>query len=142
MGAVNERAERLVAALENLDVKQGILHQMAERGQLLELVCEMPTCLCPNGRSFFDKKAQPMPTWAPNADHYPVLRSKDGQLKADNVRLSHVWCNNLDYGLRTKISEMIERGLPLEAIAGDLNGSDAQTSFGVRSGPRPAFGVP
>jgi hypothetical protein len=130
MGAVNARAERLVAALENLAVTKGMLHQMAERGQLLELACEMPTCLCPSGRTFFEERVQPMPKWAPNADHYPVLRSRDGMIKADNVRLSHVWCNNLDFGLRTKISAMIEGELSLEEIADDLNGSGQQTSFG------------
>ena len=27
----------------------GMLVKMAERGQLLELECEMPTCYCPKG---------------------------------------------------------------------------------------------
>jgi hypothetical protein len=107
------RRERLVSALEELGLTRGILHQMAERGQLLELACEMPTCMCPNGRTYFAEKGQPMPNWAPNADHYPVLRSRKGILTADNVRLAHVWCNNLDVGLRRKISTMIKRAMSL-----------------------------
>jgi hypothetical protein len=126
----DEASEGLVAALENLGLKKGTLHQMARRGQLLELICEMPNCLCPSGRTFFQEKAQPMPKWAPNTDHHPVLKSQKGEFSADNVRLSHVWCNNLDYGLRTKISAMIKKGLSLEAIAGKLNGAGEPTSFG------------
>lgn len=35
----------------------GVLWLMAERAQILELACEMPTCYCPKGRSWFEKRA-------------------------------------------------------------------------------------
>ena len=69
----DEMSARVVAGLEALGLTSGTLHQMAKKGQLLELACEMPTCLCPLGRTFFAKKANPMPDWAPNTDHYPGI---------------------------------------------------------------------
>ena len=69
----DEMSARVVAGLEALGLTSGTLHQMAKKGQLLELACEMPTCLCPHGRTFFAKKANPMPDWAPNTDHYPGI---------------------------------------------------------------------
>jgi hypothetical protein len=100
---------------------RGVLFQMAEAGQLLELRCEMPSCYCPKGRGYFQHKAGPMPDWAPNPDHYPILKSAGGQLRSDNVRLAHVLCNRRDYGWRTKIKPLLAKGMSLEDIADALN---------------------
>jgi hypothetical protein len=112
--------------LRRLGVR-GVLVQMAERGQLLELKCEMPTCYCPKGPKHFDPWPEPRYSperkWAPNADHYPTLKRDGGQLRPWNVRLAHVHCNNMDYGWRTRIRRMLEKdpALSFEAIADTLN---------------------
>jgi hypothetical protein len=94
---------------------------MAERGQLLELRCEMPMCYCDKGRSYFEPMASPVPLWAPTADHYPRLKADGGHLVSWNVRLSHSRCNKMDAGWRSRIRRMLEKGLSLEQIAADLN---------------------
>ena len=68
---------------------------------------------------------------APSADHYPILKSAGGQLRPENVRLSHVWCNNLDYGRRTQIRTLLAKGKSLAEIAEALN----------RKGVPPAHGT-
>jgi hypothetical protein len=88
-GADSSVADQLRA----LGVK-GVLVQMAERGQLLALKCEMPQCYHHKGRGAFDPVTTPRTKWAPSPDHYPILKSAGGQLVPENVRLSHVWCNN------------------------------------------------
>ena len=113
-------SESLAARLRALGMK-GILVQMAERGQLVELRCEMPKCYCPKGRGHFDQKSAPMTAWAPSADHYPQLKADGGLLDAWNVRLSHVLCNREDYGWRLRIRRMLEKGMPLDEIAESLN---------------------
>ena len=124
-------AAQVVAGLEALGLKSGTLHQMAKKGQLLELACEMPTCLCPHGRTFFAMKEHPMPDWAPNTDHYPALKNQKGELKADNVRLAHTRCNNSDFGTRSKISAMLlKEHMSLEAIAAKLNGAGGPAPYG------------
>jgi hypothetical protein len=106
--------------LRGLGVR-GVLVQMAECGQIIELRCEMPTCYCDKGRSQFDPRSTPLPNWAPSPDHYPRLKSDGGHLDAWNVRLSHVLCNREDYGWRMRIRGMLEKGMSLEAIAARLN---------------------
>src|SRR5215208_159912 len=88
--------------LRALGVK-GVLVQMAERGQLLALKCEMPQCYHHKGRAAFDPVTTPRSKWAPSPDHYPILESAGGRLVPENVRLSHIWCNNRDYGWRMQI---------------------------------------
>lgn len=112
--------QKVALALRALGVK-GVLVQMAERGQLLELRCEMPQCYCEKGRRHFDPKSVPMTKWAPNADHYPILKMAGGKLQPDNVRLAHVLCNNIDYGWRTMIKRMLANGKSLQDIANSLN---------------------
>jgi hypothetical protein len=57
---------------------QGVLVQMVERGQILALTCEMPTCYSPNGReSFVPLRLDPR-CWVPTQDHHPTLRSTGG----------------------------------------------------------------
>ncbi len=43
-----------------------------------------------------------------------------GHLSADNVRLAHRLCNNVDYGWRTRIGSMLADGMSLAAIADRL----------------------
>lgn len=126
----DEMSAKVVTGLEDLGLTRGVLHQMAKRGQLLDLSCEMPDCLCPHGRTFFEKKENPMPRWAPNIDHYPVLKSQKGELKADNVRLAHVHCNNSDFAIRSKISAMLKKHMSLEEIAAKLNGAGGPAPYG------------
>jgi len=99
---------------------RGVLWQMAERGQIIELRCEMPQCYCPKGRSWFETAATSK-KWAPNTDHYPILKSKRGYRAASNVRLSHVLCNQEDWSIRDRISTMLNNGMSLQQIAAALN---------------------
>ena len=105
--------------LRRLGVK-GVLVQMAERGQLLDLKCEMPQCYHHKGRAAFDPVAKTRTKWAPSPDHYPTLKSAGGHLVPENVRLSHVWCNNLDYGWRTRIRTLLAKGKSLDEIKKEL----------------------
>src|SRR2546423_596452 len=100
---------------------RGVLVQMAQRGQIVKLQCEMPNCYCHKGRRHFDPKSTPMSDWAPSADHYPRLKADGGHLVPWNVRLAHVRCNQQDYGWRTRIRRMLEKGMSLEEIAEALN---------------------
>lgn len=111
----------LAEQLRALNVK-GVLVRMAERGQLLELRCEMPNCYYYKGRGSFEPRATPpLSAWAPNTDHYPILKSAGGKLVPENVRLAHVRCNNHDYGWRTRIRTLVAKGKSLEEIADELN---------------------
>jgi hypothetical protein len=100
---------------------RGVLVQMAQRGQIIELRCEMPKCYCHKGRGYFEARSTPLTAWAPSPDHYPRLKADGGHLVAWNVRLSHVLCNREDYGWRMRIRRMLEKGMSLEQIADDLN---------------------
>jgi hypothetical protein len=113
--------QNLVDRLRELNILRGEIVSMAKRGQLYDLRCEMPTCYCPHGRSHFVPRTAPMHKWALNADHYPKLKTDGGTLTAGNIRLAHVWCNNLDYGWRLRIRKMLDEGLSLEEIAENLN---------------------
>ncbi len=112
--------------LRSLGVK-GVLVQMARNGQIFELKCEMPTCYCPKGRKYFDAWPDPPHAdghdWSPNADHYPTLKKDKGKLQASNVRLAHVFCNNTDFGWRSRIRRMLEKDptVSFDEIAEVLN---------------------
>jgi hypothetical protein len=112
--------DTLVGQLRKLRTR-GVLVQMAQRGQIIELRCEMPMCYCPKGRGHFEEKSNPPPYWAPSPDHYPRLKKDGGHLDPWNVRLSHVHCNKMDYGWRVRIRTMLEKGMSLEEIAEKLN---------------------
>ena len=60
---------------------KGVLVQMAERGQLLALKCEMPQCYHRKGRAAFDPVPPTRTKWAPSPDHYPTLKSAGGHLR-------------------------------------------------------------
>ena len=100
---------------------RGVLVQMAQRGQIIELRCEMPKCYCHKGRGHFEPISTPLPAWAPSADHYPRLKADGGHLVPWNVRLAHVLCNREDYGWRMRIRRMLEKGMSLDEIAENLN---------------------
>jgi hypothetical protein len=109
---------------------RGVLLQMAQRGQLVELRCEMPTCYCHKGRAHFDRKSHPPGPWDPSADHYPRLKSDGGHLVPWNVRLAHVLCNREDYAWRMRIRRMLEKGMSLEEAAMNLNEKGVRTPHG------------
>src|SRR4051794_23944633 len=111
--------------LRALGVK-GVLVQMAERGQLLALKCERPQCYH-QGRGASDRVTTPRTKWAPSPDHYPILKSAGGQLRPENVRLSHIWCNNRDYGWRT----LLAKGNSLAEIAEALNSKGVPPAHGT-----------
>jgi hypothetical protein len=92
----------LAGQLRRLGVR-GVLVRMAERGQIIELRCEMLKCYCHKGRAHFDQKSHPPGPWAASADHYPRLKSDGGHLDPWNIRLAHVLCNREDYGWRLRI---------------------------------------
>lgn len=65
-------ADRSVAdELRRLGVK-GVLVQMAERGQLLAVKCEMPQCYHHKGRGEFDQVTTPLTKWAPSPGVLPA----------------------------------------------------------------------
>ena len=116
--------------LRRLGVK-GVLVQMAERGQLLALKCEMPQCYHHKGRGEFDPVTTRRTKWAPSRDHYPVLKSAGGKLVPENVRLSHTECNQRDYSRRKQIRTLLAKRKSLAEIAEVLN----------RKGVPPAHGT-
>jgi hypothetical protein len=119
-GGGASRNESVADQLRGLGMR-GVLVQMAERGQLLELRCEMPQCYHHKGRAVVDPVTTPRTKWAPSPDHYPTLKSAGGHLVPENVRLAHVWCNNRDSGWRTQVRTMLAKGKSLAEIAERLN---------------------
>jgi len=118
--------------LRNLGVKDAdVLVQMAERGQLLALRCEMPQCYHHKGRGAFDPVTTARTKWAPSRDHYPILKSAGGKLVPENVRLSHTECNQRDYNRRKQIGTLLENGKSLEDIADTLNRKGAPPAHGT-----------
>ena len=116
--------------LRELGVR-GVLVQMAERGQLLALKCEMPRCYHHKGRGVFDPVKKPRSKWAPSRDHYPILKSAGGTLDAENVRLSHTECNQRDYVSRRQIRPLLAKGKSLAEIAETLNSKDVPPAHGT-----------
>ena len=110
---------------------KGVLVQMAERGQILALRCEMPQCYHHKGRGAFDPVTTPSTKWAPSPDHYPILRSVGGHLVPENVRLAHIRCNKLDYGRRTQIRTLLAKGKSLAEIAEALNKKGVPPAHGA-----------
>jgi hypothetical protein len=105
-----------VEKLKKLGVHD-VLLTMAEAGQIIIIRCEMPQCYCPKGRSYFDPKIHPASPWTPSPDHYPQLKADGGHRDPWNIRLSHLHCNNRDYGWRTTIRTMLRNKKSLEEIS-------------------------
>jgi hypothetical protein len=122
-----------VSAVEKLEALgvHGILRQVAQDGQMLDVRCEMPQCYCFRGRGYFDP-ASPQSDWSPTPDHYPRLKAHGGHLTPENVRLAHRLCNRRDYGWRMKINAMLRKRMSLEDIATDLNAHEVPTIHGAK----------
>jgi len=129
--------EKVAAQLRALGAR-GVLVQMAERRQIIELRCEMPMCYCHEGRGYFDPRSTPLTDWAPSPDHYPQLKADGGHLDPWNVRLSHVLCNRMDYGWRMRIRRMLEKGMSLEEIAENLTHKQVRRPHGSSKWTAPA----
>jgi hypothetical protein len=125
-----------VAQLQKLEVK-GILMQLAQHGQLVDICCEMPQCYCPKGRRCFDPRSSGS-HWTPTADHYPRLKMHGGHLTAENVRLAHKLCNALDFLWRKQINAMLLRKMSLDEIADELNALKVRPIHGVNEWTAPA----
>ena len=120
--------------LRELGLKNSnVLVRMAERGQILELKCEMPQCYHQKGRGDFDPVEKHRTEWAPSRDHYPILASAGGKLGPDNVRLSHIECNQRDHLRRRQIGPMLADGKSLEVIAEKLNRTNVPPFHGTNS---------
>jgi hypothetical protein len=65
------------------------------------------------------------------ARHYPILKSAGGQIVPDNVRVSHIWCNNRDYGWRTQIRTLLAKGKSLAEVAEALNSKGVPPAHGT-----------
>lgn len=117
----NDEVRSVADQLRELKPSKRILVQMAERGQIIELKCEMPECYCPRGRKHFAEAGSGDKHWRPSADHYPILESRDGRLTPDNVRLAHVRCNQVNFEWRQRTAQLLAEGKSLEEIATELN---------------------
>jgi hypothetical protein len=118
-----------VARLEQLGVG-GILRQLAQDRQIVDVRCEMPQCYCPGGRRHFDPVAAGS-DWSPTADHYPRLKMHGGHLTPDNVRLAHKLCNGRDFTWRTQIAPLLRERMSLEDIAAHLNANKVRPIHGT-----------
>lgn len=118
-----------VERLKDLRVR-GILRQLAEDGQILDVRCEMPQCYSTRGRRYFEPRG-PYSDWEPTADHYPRLKMHGGHLTPDNVRLGHRLCNRRDYEWRTRIDAMLGKRMSLQEIAERLNAQKVPTIHGT-----------
>lgn len=119
-----------VQRLEDLGVR-GVLRQLAQHGQIIDVRCEMPQCYCSRGRKYFDPKSPRGSDWEPTADHYPRLKKHGGHLTPDNVRLAHRLCNRRDYTWRMKINAMLGKRMSLDDIADELNAQKVPTIHGT-----------
>jgi hypothetical protein len=122
---------KIIERLEELKVTRGEIVRMARRGQLSKVQCEMPTCYCHKGRSWFAPRSAPMTDWALNADHYPKLKQDGGTLTPGNIRLAHVLCNREDYQWRSRIRTKLDQGLSLSDIATELNERKVRAPHGT-----------
>ena len=132
---VNAQAESLAAEMRARYKMQGILVQMVERGQIIALACEMPTCYSPaagGARKRFDPVGSLPDDWVPTLDHHPTLKSKGGTRVPSNSRLAHKKCNRVDQAWKTKIGPMLDEGLSLYEIADVLNAEGVEPPRGQK----------
>jgi hypothetical protein len=128
-GEEQATGQTAVEKLEALRVR-GILRQLAQDGQILDVRCEMPQCYSFRGRRYFEPRG-PYSDWEPTADHYPRLKMHGGHLTPDNVRLGHRLCNRRDYEWRTRIDAMLGKRMSLQQIAEQLNAQKVPTIHGT-----------
>src|SRR5437762_979171 len=119
----------VVEKLEALGVR-GILRQLAQDGQILDVRCEMPQCYCFRGRTYFEP-VSPGADWMPTADHYPRLKMHGGRLTPDNVRLAHRVRNQRDYLWRVRINAMLGEPASPAEIAEQPNVKEVATTHGT-----------
>lgn len=129
---VNVHAESLAAEMRADYKMKGILVQMVERGQILALACEMPTCYSDVGRKCFDPVGSIPDDWVPTQDHYPILRSQKGTRAPSNSRLAHKKCNLVDRTWKKKIGPMLDQGLSLREISDVLNADGVEPPRGQK----------
>lgn len=111
----------------------GILITAAEQGQIPELACQMPECLCPDelgGRHYFEACSDDLPHWMPTHDHIE-LKSEGGHRMINNSRLAHRLCNRVDYNKNHGIS-----------YAKDLEAVDAARREALGQRPRDPLNHP
>lgn len=106
-----------------------VLIRMARAGQILELACEMPKCYYQGGRKKFLPRSG-IRKWQLSTDHYPTLNRDKGKLVPWNVRMGHVFCNNEDFGWRSRINALLKKGKSLEEIAARLNSKNIERPHG------------
>lgn len=129
---VNVHAESLAAEMRADYKMKGILVEMVERGQILALTCEMPTCYLQDGRKYFDPVGSVPDDWVPTRDYYPTLRSQKGTRVPSNIRLAHKKCNGVDQAWKKKIGPMLDRGLSLLEISDVLNAKRVEPPRGQK----------
>lgn len=125
------RAEGTPSEFIELLGVRGVLRQLAQDDQIVEVICEMPQCYCFRGRRDFDPRSVKGSDWELTADHYPRLKMHGGHLTRDNVRLAHRLCNRRDYTWRQMINGMLANRMSLEAIADALNKRKVPTIHGT-----------
>ena len=128
--SVDGTARALAEQMRETYRMRGILPQMAERGQLLEMRCEMPKCYLHRGARVFDPIGTTPDDWTPSADHYPTLKSRGGKLVPSNVRLGHKKCNRIDFQWRELVAGMLDSGASLSDIAQSLNAQHIERPHG------------
>lgn len=97
-----ERGRAVAAELRRLGAKR-ILVRAAEQGYITELVCQMPTCFCPEelgGAGYFEEVNTELSDWMPTHEHFPVSKQDGGRETVDNAILAHRLCNRIDYSIR------------------------------------------
>jgi 5-methylcytosine-specific restriction endonuclease McrA len=89
--------------------------------------CQMPVCLCPDGRDIDPGLRGTDSLWAPSIDHV-VRRSLDGPNSKDNVRAAHRRCNMADAEIPPKRSrdKKPPRVPHLSYCIGDLYAEEAR----------------
>lgn len=81
----------VVEALRGLRARHCLV-KAAREGCITEMACEMPECVCPDGRRHFEPVGVASP-WAPSADRWPLAGRDGGGYVTGNVRLAHARCN-------------------------------------------------
>jgi hypothetical protein len=116
---VNGHAELLAAEMRAVYKMKGILVQMVERGQILALACEMPTCYSPDDRKRFTPVGSVPDHWVPTQE--PDSQVSEGTRVPSNSRIAHKKCKRVDQAWKKKIGPMLDRGLSLRDISDVLN---------------------
>jgi hypothetical protein len=96
-----ERGRAVAAELKTRGVT-GILIKAAEQGYIIELVCKMPKCFCPEelgGAGYFAPVTKELNDWMPTLEHFPRPKREGGRVAVDNAILAHRLCNRIDFSI-------------------------------------------